>query len=99
MSIIVVGIGDADFGTLKAVLADVGDNRPGTTWNEGQRMMRDIVQFVAVRDFLGVDADNQEYHLRKKVLSKIPAQYLEYMKIQKIPPKPPRNTTVERYCA
>ncbi|XP_034232140.1 copine-9-like isoform X2 [Thrips palmi] len=100
ISIIMIGIGDADFSTVRTLLTDVegGEAKTGTIWNKGERAVRDIVQFVPIREFQGTNLD-AEGKLRRHVLSKIPPQYLEYMKIKKIPPKPPRNSKIERYCA
>ena len=47
-------------------------------------MDRDIVQFVAMRDF---QSETAQYHLPKAVLEEIPDQFMSYMKKHNIPPK------------
>ncbi|KAE8751007.1 hypothetical protein FOCC_FOCC002435, partial [Frankliniella occidentalis] len=93
LSIIMVGIGNSDFSLLKRVT----DHSDGDTvsspkqWTDGNgRQHRDIVQFVAMKDFVSDNRNATKRALRNRVLSKIPPQYLEYMKIRKIAPKPPK---------
>lgn len=49
-------------------------------------MDRDIVQFVAMRDF---QSEAASYELPKAVLEEIPDQFMEYMTKHKIEPRPP----------
>lgn len=51
-------------------------------------MERDIVQFVAMRDF---QTEYSRYLLPKAVLEEIPDQFLSYMKKEGIRPSPPIN--------
>ncbi|XP_026284158.1 copine-9 [Frankliniella occidentalis] len=101
LSIIMVGIGNSDFSLLKRVT----DHSDGDTvsspkqWTDGNgRQHRDIVQFVAMKDFVSDNRNATKRALRNRVLSKIPPQYLEYMKIRKIAPKPPKGSTITREC-
>ena len=95
-----VGVGDGDLSKMASV-ANYSADTPATGvkfWNEGERGARDIVQFVAMKGLVQGDDEDLKRVLAKQVLSKIPPQYLEYMKIRKIPPKPPRNSTLTRDC-
>lgn len=96
VSIIMVGVGGADFSVLRAMAGD--KTSKVTFWDEGQRTERDILQFVAMNDFPLDDSDKLMRQLQDKVLQKIPKQYLEYMQINKIAPKPPRDTKITRVC-
>jgi hypothetical protein len=49
-------------------------------------MERDIVQFVAMRDF---QSEAAAYELPKAVLEEIPDQFMEYMTKRRIDPRPP----------
>jgi len=56
-------------------------------------MDRDIVQFVAMRDF---QTDAAQYQLPKAVLEEIPDQFMSYMIKHNIEPKSPvRRRTVD----
>lgn len=76
LSIVIVGVGDADFSDMN--LLD-GDDRP-----LGPGMSRDIVQFVPYRQF----RDFPEI-LASRVLEEVPTQLLDYMKSQRLVPNPP----------
>lgn len=62
LSIIIVGIGNADFGKMEEL---DGDN--GLFNSAGQRALRDLVQFVPYRNFKGDMA-----RLAKEVLAEVP---------------------------
>ncbi|XP_071448006.1 copine-8-like [Hetaerina americana] len=86
MSIIIVGVGSADFSTMEELDSDTS---PLTAPN-GTRCVRDIVQFVPLRNFLhhGIDAQTAQVRLAKEVLAEVPTQFLTYMIPNKIQPKP-----------
>ena len=87
MSIIIIGVGDADFEAME--ILDGDDVRLSS---RGKYAERDIVQFVPMRNFTGRSGDNPatiQAMLAKEVLEEIPDQFLSYMKSRNIKPKPP----------
>lgn len=80
LSVIIIGVGDADFGQMKKL---DGDDKILTN-SRGVRTSRDIVQFVPFNNFAG----NKE-RLAEEVLAEVPRQFLEYMRKQGIEPGPP----------
>lgn len=79
ISVIIVGIGNADFS--KMVVLD-GDD--GLWNNQGQKAKRDLVQFVPYNKF-----KHDPEQLSKEVLFELPTQLEEYMEsINKIPDDP-----------
>lgn len=82
ISIIIVGVGDADFSKMDILDAD--DNPMVSSW--GEKARRDIVQFVPYRDFKGRSASE----LAKAVLEEVPGQLLSYFKMRGIVPNPPK---------
>ena len=74
MSIIIVGIGKADF-TLMGMLD--GDLEPVVN-SKGEPWKRDIVQFVEFEEFKKINAINYETDLTEEVLKEIPKQVEEY---------------------
>ena len=93
ISIIIVGVGKADFGKMDEL---DGDN-DRLTDKFGRVATRDIVQFVAMRNIFGIDRLNSqvaEAYLAKEVLDEIPDQFLGFMKSRNIVPKnPPASST------
>ncbi|CAE1170587.1 Copine-7,Copine-B,Protein BONZAI 1,Copine-3,Copine-A,Copine-8,Copine-E,Copine-9,Copine-D,Copine-2,Nicotinic receptor-associated protein 1,Protein BONZAI 2,Copine-6,Copine-5,Protein BONZAI 3,Copine-4,Copine-1 [Acanthosepion pharaonis] len=87
MSIIIVGVGSADFEAMNILDSDDGLLRSGQ-----QVAQRDIVQFVPFREFIGGQYSNNmqvsQAYLAKEVLAEIPEQFLSYMKTHRIEPKP-----------
>jgi len=79
MSIVIVGIGGADFGKMNFLDGDTNTLRYGHKVAE-----RDIVQFVPYRDFAG-----NLQALTASTLAEIPQQFLQYMKKKNIRPRPP----------
>jgi hypothetical protein len=82
-SIIIVGVGSADFKAMDVLDADgalLKDDR-------GNTARRDIVQFVAFRDFEYGSPDA----LAKKVLADLPDQVCGYYQMNGILPGPPRE--------
>ena len=79
LSIVVVGVGDADFKDM--VLLDADDKALEVN---GRRMERDIVQFVPFRNFR-----KKPSLLAKETLEEIPGQFLSYMNLHGITPMAP----------
>ena len=80
ISVIIIGIGDADFTNMNFLDAD---DQPLVDRN-GRKADRDLVQFVPFRKF----GNNGEL-LAKEVLAEIPRQVIEYYQHQKMPPRDP----------
>lgn len=94
LSIIIVGVGNADFTAME--ILDGDDIR--LSYN-GRYAVRDIVQFVAFRDFhagLRGDATHAmtQARLAREVLAEIPQQFLSYMKMNRIIPGAQKFTNV-----
>jgi len=89
LSIVIVGVGNSDFTNMKILDAD---DKPLVQKSNPQArksavvMERDIVQFVAMRDF---QSETASYELPKAVLEEIPDQFMDYMTKHRIDPKPP----------
>ncbi|KAG0363376.1 hypothetical protein BGZ54_008191 [Gamsiella multidivaricata] len=79
LSIIIVGIGYARFSSVSMHDLDDDDD------DGKKRKYRDIVQFVAARDF----PPHMEHGLAAALLAEVPTQFMEYMVANKITPKPP----------
>ncbi|CAD8081247.1 unnamed protein product [Paramecium sonneborni] len=88
LSIIIVGIGNADFKKMNIL-----DNDDKTMLNsKGQKAVRDLVQFVAFNQF-----KHDSALLSKEVLAELPDQLVEYMELMKIDPKPPTYKQNQQY--
>uniref|UniRef100_A0A8B9XK28 Copine 6 n=1 Tax=Bos mutus grunniens TaxID=30521 RepID=A0A8B9XK28_BOSMU len=85
MSIIIVGVGNADFSDMRLLDGDDGTLR----CPRGVPAARDIVQFVPFRDF----KDASPSALAKCVLAEVPRQVVEYYASQGISPGAPRPCT------
>mmetsp|Transcript_3867 Transcript_3867/g.9130 ORF Transcript_3867/g.9130 Transcript_3867/m.9130 type:complete len:723 (-) Transcript_3867:73-2241(-) len=72
LSIIIVGVGKADFSAMEKLDGD----EVRLTSSTGQRAYRDIVQFVPFRKFKSPQL------LAKETLQEIPAQFLSYAKMK-----------------
>ncbi|XP_071174493.1 copine-8-like isoform X2 [Mytilus edulis] len=87
LSIIIVGVGNAEFDAMDVLDAD--DRR---LCSNGKYAVRDIVQFVPFRDFLGgkfgSNMNISQAALAKEVLAEIPDQIIQYMKAHGVKPKP-----------
>lgn len=77
-SIIIVGVGSADFKAMDVLDADKGLLKD----DKGNTARRDIVQFVPFRDYENGSSDA----LAKAVLAEVPDQVCEYYKINNIVP-------------
>jgi hypothetical protein len=83
ISIIIVGVGNADFGAMDELDSD--DVKLGVG---GRYAERDIVQFVPLNKFIGKNGSllRSQADLAKEVLAEIPAQMTGYMKSKKFTP-------------
>ncbi|RMC09361.1 hypothetical protein DUI87_14369 [Hirundo rustica rustica] len=77
MSIIIVGVGNADFTDMQILDGDDGVLRSP----KGEPVLRDIVQFVPFREF------------KNCVLAEVPKQVVEYYSYKAFPPRCPRAPT------
>lgn len=68
LSIIIVGIGSAEFSSMETL-----DGDSGLVNNRGQKAMRDLVQFVPFRN-----VNNNPFLLAKEVLAEVPQQVCQY---------------------
>lgn len=78
MSIIIVGVGNADFESMEELDSD----QKALVDDDGNVAVRDIVQFVEMKKFMTVNNDTFKVNnalLAKTVLSEIPRQLVEYM--------------------
>jgi len=82
MSVIIVGVGQADFKDMNELDADEGRLRWGQHYAD-----RDIVQFVPFREF---KAQSPAF-LAKHVLAEIPKQVQEYFTKRGLAPMPPKG--------
>lgn len=80
MSIIIVGVGSAEFDAMDQLDSDNGMLSNGATVAE-----RDIVQFVPYRNFSGSFASD---NLAKEVLFEVPRQLVSFMTQKGIKPRP-----------
>jgi hypothetical protein len=89
LSIIIVGVGNADFASMETL---DGDN--GLTNTKGVRCTRDIVQFVPFRD-----VGNNSASLAQELLRELPNQVVQYMNIIGKPPNPPQPVDINNLVA
>uniref|UniRef100_A0A8C6WIE6 Copine-3 n=1 Tax=Neogobius melanostomus TaxID=47308 RepID=A0A8C6WIE6_9GOBI len=78
MSIIIIGVGNADFAAMEFLDGDASVLRSST----GEEAVRDIVQFVPFRDFRNAPKET----LAKSVLAELPQQVTQYFKQRNVPP-------------
>ncbi|XP_018015723.1 copine-8 [Hyalella azteca] len=84
LSIIIVGVGDADFSAMEELDGDRVRLSSG-----GQTAARDIVQFVPFRDFLKggkVDNNTARIRLAREVLAEVPDQFMSFMRENSVKP-------------
>ncbi|KAM5156591.1 copine-3-like [Mantella aurantiaca] len=81
MSIIIIGVGGADFSAMEFLDGDNGGLRSPT----GEMAIRDIVQFVPFRQF----AQAPKEALSQSVLAEVPQQVVSYFSMYKL--KPPND--------
>lgn len=77
LSVIIIGIGDADFKNMEIL---DGDNVPLIS-SIGEKRMRDLVQFVPFNKF-----KNDEKKLSNEILEEIPRQITEYYSMNNLSP-------------
>lgn len=82
LSIVIVGIGNADFDNMDVLDAD--DNP--LISSSGVKMKRDIVQFVPFNQF-----KSDMNMLAKEVLEELPGQVVDFFKMKNIAPNPSSN--------
>ena len=109
LSIIIVGVGDADFSDMDRL-----DSDEALLAVDGRRAKRDIVQFVPLSKFLGkggsssksnhssnsrggVPAIRSKADLAKEVLAEIPDQMTGYMKTKGFVPKPEESRSKVKF--
>ncbi|KAL2091337.1 hypothetical protein ACEWY4_013600 [Coilia grayii] len=85
MSIIIIGVGEADFKAMEFLDGDDGVLKSLT----GEPVARDIVQFVPFRQF----ASAPKEALAQSVLAEVPSQLVSYFKMRKLDPVNPPETT------
>lgn len=76
ISLIIVGIGNAEFGQMNFLDADNGK----LLERNGRKALRDIVQFVPFRDFNAA----QPCLLAREVLREVPQQVVEFFRLNGI---------------
>ncbi|KAL0547657.1 hypothetical protein IC582_012081 [Cucumis melo] len=76
LSILIVGVGGADFKEMEVLDADKGERLESST---GRVASRDIVQFVPFRDVQGVS-------MVQALLAEIPHQFLTYVRSRDVQP-------------
>ncbi|KAK9765731.1 hypothetical protein K7432_005696 [Basidiobolus ranarum] len=77
LSIIIAGVGVNDFSNMEML-----DSDEKLLSLNGKTAKRDIVQFVPLHEFQGLNS----HRLTRAVLTEIPDQFMEYMNNQQIPP-------------
>ncbi|KAG0316913.1 Copine-8 [Dissophora globulifera] len=89
LSIIIVGVGNANFENMNVLDADDEPLRAN-----GESMARDIVQFVPFREFQTNAFGNEA--LAEAVLAEVPDQFVSYMMQHRVTPRPPpRSDTMQ----
>ncbi|XWS60191.1 hypothetical protein CRYUN_Cryun07bG0014500 [Craigia yunnanensis] len=78
LSILIVGVGGADFKEMEILDADKGERLESAT---GRVASRDIVQFVPFRD-----VQSREISIVQALLAELPTQFLTYMRSRDIKP-------------
>ena len=82
LSVIIVGIGQADFSQM--VILD--SNEEPLINSKNKKWMRDIVQFIQFNNF-----KNDEQRLAKEILEEFPRQIIEYYSLNNYTPEKIRN--------
>ena len=98
LSIIIIGVGSADFTAMDELDGDT----VRVTTDDGMMAARDIVQFVPMRNFINpgqgssgptntsayTHSHHVRLHLAQEVLAEIAEQFLSFMKVNRIVPRP-----------
>ncbi|CAL5379056.1 unnamed protein product [Camellia sinensis] len=83
LSILIVGVGGADFKQMEILDADNGHRLESST---GRIATRDIVQFVPMRDVHARHMLGGEISIVQSLLEELPGQFLTYMRSRDIKP-------------
>jgi len=83
LSVLMVGVGDADFENMHILDAD--QERLKSTG--GKLAARDIVQFVEISKYQTNSRLADKHQLAKELLAEIPGQFLDYMKSKNMSPQ------------
>lgn len=86
MSIIIIGVGNADFTKMQDLDADDGPLKD----RKGRQASRDIVQFVQMNKYT-----HDISYLHEDVLREVPKQLVSYMQMNQIPINPIVHATTE----
>ncbi|GAB6021481.1 Copine-8 [Chamberlinius hualienensis] len=86
ISIIIVGVGAADFTAMDELDGDVVKLS-----HRGRIAERDIVQFVPFREFERDAEPLGKAKLAKAVLAELPHQFISYMRMRNVKPSPPKE--------
>jgi len=86
ISIIIIGVGNENFQNMETLDAD-----NGLVNSRGQKIARDLVQFVPFKKF----SSNMEL-LSKEVLAEIPAQIVQYYVMHGIKPSQPQQVDISQ---
>lgn len=89
LSIIIVGVGDADFSNMETL-----DGDQGLYDSHGRKAERDIVQFVPFRE-VKFNPDM----LAKQLLAELPEQVVQYFLSMGVQPRPPPEQNIEQMYA
>ena len=81
LSIVIVGVGGADFSNMHKLDAD---EIPLVHSRTGAQMRNDIVQFVPMR---AIKSRSQYFNLAKEVLAEVPGQVTNYMSNHNVEPR------------
>ncbi|KAI3512769.1 hypothetical protein L1887_20088 [Cichorium endivia] len=79
LSVLIVGVGEADFKEMEILDADKGESLQSST---GRLASRDLVQFVPFRDVI----QGGEVSVAQSLLAELPTQFLNYMRNRNILP-------------
>ena len=84
LSIIIVGVGNADFDAMEEL-----DGDTVRLSSNGRYAERDIVQFVPFNEIIkvGEDPNLARLKLAREVLAEVPEQFVSYMKTHNIQPQ------------
>jgi hypothetical protein len=84
MSVIIVGVGHANFSQMENLDSDKSLLRDF----RGNSAVRDIVQFVAYREYFksGQSKEEAAEKWTEDILKEVPGQLVQYMKMNKIEP-------------
>ncbi|PKI78216.1 hypothetical protein CRG98_001387 [Punica granatum] len=85
LSVLIVGVGGADFKQMEILDADNGNRLESST---GRMATRDIVQFVPMREVYG-----GQISVVQALLEELPGQFLSYMRARDIKPLPHASGT------